>query len=164
MEELRHILYAQAERYPQMQPADAVKLIYQNEFGGGHLIKDEAACLEYLRREYVCVEKNPVAERCEYIGNGISRIHLAALADADLEPLGQAFLRSAATHSGSMANFLAKLDLLAELVRQDIFSFDSDALEAYLSEYKKKGCPMVSHSDAYRATYRPAYRVIKASK
>ena len=51
MEELRAILIAHAKRYPLMQPTDAVKLIYQNEFGGGHLIRDEQACLNYLRRE-----------------------------------------------------------------------------------------------------------------
>ena len=37
MEELERILREHAERYPLMQPTDAVKLIYQNEFGGGHL-------------------------------------------------------------------------------------------------------------------------------
>ena len=50
-EELEQILREHAKRYPLMQPTDAVKLIYQNEFGGGHLIRDEQACLNYLRRE-----------------------------------------------------------------------------------------------------------------
>ena len=27
-------------RYPQMEPRDAVKLAYQSEFAGGHLIRD----------------------------------------------------------------------------------------------------------------------------
>ena len=40
MEELRAILIAHAKRYPLIQPTDAVKLIYQNEFGGGHLIRE----------------------------------------------------------------------------------------------------------------------------
>ena len=46
------ILKSHAKRYPLMQPRDAVKLIYQNEFGGGYLIQDEHACLNYLRQEY----------------------------------------------------------------------------------------------------------------
>ena len=49
---LQDILLAHAKRYPQMRPTDAVKLIYQNEFGGGHLIRDEEAVLNYLRQEY----------------------------------------------------------------------------------------------------------------
>ena len=51
MEELRAILLAHAKRYPLMQPQDAVKLIYQNEFGGGHLIRDEEACLTEDKHE-----------------------------------------------------------------------------------------------------------------
>ena len=40
MDELIKILRAHAEKYPLMRPQDAVKLVYQNEFGGGHLIVD----------------------------------------------------------------------------------------------------------------------------
>ena len=39
MFELEAILKIHVKRYPLMQPTDAVKLIYQNEFGGGHLIR-----------------------------------------------------------------------------------------------------------------------------
>ena len=43
--ELNHILQAHAKKYPLMAPCDAVKLIYQNEFGGGHLVTDSARSL-----------------------------------------------------------------------------------------------------------------------
>ena len=79
MEELKDILIAHAKRYPLMQPTDAVKLIYQNEFGGGHLIRDEQACLNYLRREYDSIAKKPNALLYEEIGNGIVRVNLAAV-------------------------------------------------------------------------------------
>ena len=92
MEELRAILIAHARRYPLMQPRDAVKLIYQNEFGGGHLIRDEEACLNYLRREYADLEKDPTAPMYEDIGNGIVRVNLAAVREEDLEQLGQDFI------------------------------------------------------------------------
>ena len=36
-ENLKNILKTHAGRYPETRPRDAVKLIYQNEFGGGHL-------------------------------------------------------------------------------------------------------------------------------
>ena len=52
MKELETILKDHARRYGQMEPTDAVKLIYQNEFGGGHLIRDEESCRNYLYREY----------------------------------------------------------------------------------------------------------------
>ena len=55
METLSKILLNHAGRYPLMEPTDAVKLIYQNEFGGGHLIRDVDSCLNYLRQEYESV-------------------------------------------------------------------------------------------------------------
>ena len=161
MKELENILREQAKRYPEMQPEDAVKLIYQNEFGGGHLIRNEAACLQYLREEYAQVRHDAHADLWEYIGNGIYRVNLAALEAAQVETLGQAFIRSANAHKGSMANFLSKLSLLQALTQSGVFAFDAQALETYLKQYEMLGYPAVSHSEAYRKAYHPAYRVVK---
>ena len=160
MEELERILREQAKRYPLMQPRDAVKLIYQNEFGGGHLIRNEEACLNYLRREYASVEKNPAAPAHEQIGNGIIRVHLAAVKPEELEQLGRDFIRSARAHTGSMNSFLRKLEDLRQVTGEGCFAFCSEALEAYLAEYQKAGYPPVSHSETYRNAYAPAYRII----
>ena len=160
MEELRAILITHAKRYPLMQPRDAVKLIYQNEFGGGHLICDEEACLNYLRREYADLEKDPSAQLYEEIGNGIVRVHLAAVKPEDLTQLGQDFIASAAKHKGTLDSFLNKLEVLRRLTAEGVFTFDTNALSAYLSEYKAAGYPAVSHSPEYRQAYKPAYRII----
>ena len=160
MEELKVILITHANRYPLMQPQDAVKLIYQNEFGGGHLIRDEEACLNYLRREYADLEKDPTAPLYEDIGNGIIRVNLAALREEDLEQLGKAFIDSAAKHKGTLDSFLNKLEVLQILTSEGVFAFDLDALNAYLSEYKAAGYLTVSHSPEYRQAYKPAYRII----
>ena len=160
MEELRAILIAHAKRYPLMQPRDAVKLIYQNEFGGGHLIRDEQACLNYLRREYASVEKGPTVPLYEDIRNGIIRGNLAAVKPEDLEQLGKAFIDSAAKHKGTMDRFLNKLEVLRKLANEGVFNFDTNALNAYLSEYEAAGYPAVSHSEQYRQAYKPAYRII----
>ena len=160
MEELKVILITHANRYPLMQPQDAVKLIYQNEFGGGHLIRDEEACLNYLRREYATLEKDPTAPLYEDIGNGIIRVNLAALREEDLEQLGKAFIDSAAKHKGTLDSFLNKLEVLQTLTSEGVFAFDLDALNSYLSEYKAAGYLAVSHSPEYRQAYKPAYRII----
>ena len=164
MEELEQILREHAKRYPLMQPCDAVKLIYQNEFGGGHLIRDEQACLNYLRREYADLEKDPTVPLYEDIGNGIVRVNLAAVREEALEQLGQDFIASAAKHKGTLDSFLNKLEVLHKLTTAGVFSFDLDALNAYLSKYKAAGYPAVSHSPEYRQAYNPAYRVILRRK
>ena len=66
-----------------------------------------------------------------------------------------------AFHKGTLSGFLAKLSVLEELTRQGVFSFDSQALSAYLETYQQAGYPAVSHSEIYRNAYRPAYRVVQ---
>ena len=160
MKELEQVLRQQAARYPKMQPTDAVKLIYQNEFGGGHLIRDEEKCLDYLRKEYASIAKNAKIPLYEEIGNGMVRVYLPALPEEDLEKLGRDFIWSAAEHIGAMERFLKKLDVLRQLTSKGVFSFDAAELESYLSGYEASGCPMVSHSEIYRKLYAPAYRVV----
>lgn len=161
MEELERILRLHAEKYRHMQPTDAVKLIYQNEFGGGHLINDEAACLAYLRQEYESVIRSPEVAVWEPIGNNIIRVQLAALDIHRLDQLGHAFIASAAVHTGTQASFFAKLEVVRNLAQAGIFPFDALALDTYLAGYRDAGFPPVSHSESYRQHYKPAYRVVR---
>lgn len=162
MHDLAAILTAHAEKYPLMQPRDAVKLIYQNEFGGGHLIADANASLDRLRSEFSAVEPEPATPLIEDIGNGMVRIMLAALTPEEypLETLNNDFVRSAGLHIGNLDSFLQKLDVLKGLTRQGVFSFSTEELDAYLADYVATGCPAVSHSQTYRNIYHPAYRVV----
>ena len=158
--ELEQVLRCHATRYPRMEPVDAVKLIYQNEFGGGHLVRDESAFWRYLQAEYESVAKDAAATKYEALGNGILRVHLAALREEELLPLKEAFLRSAETHRGNLQSFLKKLACLEVLCREGIFAFGTEELAAYLREYAAAGYPMVSHSGQFRSAYKPAYRII----
>lgn len=162
-QELRAVLTAHAGCYPAMTPQDGVKLVYQNEFGGGHLVAEPAQSLARLRAEYAAVPHDPAAPLAEDIGNGLVRVMLGALDQGEypLEDLNRDFVRSAALHRGSMDNFLAKLDVLRGLAGEGIFRFSPEELEAYLSAYIASGCPAVSHSEDYRTAYHPAYRVVR---
>lgn len=158
---MKTILLTHAARYPLMEPTDAVKLLYQSAFGGGHLIRDEEKCLEFLKSEYASVLQNPGTPLLENIGNHFFRINLAALDAGSLTPeeLGHAFIRSS-RHSGSMDSFQEMLSCLMELTCAGQMPFPPEALEHYLSDYKKAGFPPVSHSETYRSAYHPAYRVV----
>ena len=163
LRELTGILTAHALRYPSMAPCDAVKLIFQNEFGGGHLITDPGQSLNWLRAEYKSTVHDPDALLAEDIGNGMVRIMLSALKADELETLNADFVRSARCHTGNHVIFQQKIGLLRELTRQGVFGFSSRELEDYLAGYIAAGCPPASHSPEYRAAYRPAYRVVKRS-
>lgn len=162
---MRSILLDHARRYPRMEPTDAVKLLYQSEFGGGHLIRDGQTCLNRLLEEYRSTLQCRDLPLMEDIGGGLVRVNLAALDANGVTPeqLGQVFLRSAETIRGSVASFREKLTLLQELTADGFMPFSRDALDSYLMEYEAAGFPPVSHSKAYRNAYHPAYRVVDKS-
>lgn len=163
--ELTHVLTVHAGRYPEMRPQDAVKLIYQNEFGGGHMISDPGANLIRLREEHAAIAPDPAAPLTEDIGNGMARVMLAALRPEEypLDALNDGFVRSAARCAGDPECFQQKLDVLRRVTGQGLFAFSAAELEEYLAHYRAAGCPAVSHSERYRAAYRPAYRVLKST-
>ena len=77
--ELCRILSEHAARYPLMAPCDAVKLIFQNEFGGEHLISEPNATLAWLRAERASTPDDPSVPPVEDIGNGMVRVYLPRL-------------------------------------------------------------------------------------
>ena len=165
METLEQVLRRHARKYPMMQPTDAVKLIYQNVFGGGHLIRDPEACCNALQREYECTPQDPHAPLLESIGNGLVRVMLNAV-DANnysIRQLGEDFIRSSQEHKGNLNGFLIKLEILRKVTASGVFEFTLEELETYLDKYKSAGYPMASHSEQYRQAYNPAYRIVLAS-
>ena len=165
METLGQVLRRHARKYPMMQPTDAVKLIYQNVFGGGHLIKDREACLRAVQREYENTPQEQHAPLLESIGNGLVRVMLNAIDGSgySIRQLGDDFIRSSEVHKGNLNGFLIKLDVLRKVTASGAFGFSPEELEAYLEAYKEAGYPMVSHSEQYRKAYKPAYRILLAS-
>lgn len=159
--DLAEALAVHAARYPRMEPRDAVKLVYQNEFGGGHLISDPAGNLARLRAEWSALPHAPGSPLLEDLGDGMARVNLAALEEDELEDLERDFLSSARRHTGDRGRFPAKLDLLRELAGKGALPFSQAALEDFLADYVNSGCPALSHSEGYRAACRPAYRVVE---
>lgn len=164
MENLEQVLRRHASKYPMMQPTDGVKLIYQNVFGGGHLIKNPENCLSALQREYENTPQESHAPLLESIGNGLVRVMLNAIDSSDysIQQLADDFIRSSKEHKGNLNGFLIKLDILRKVTDSGAFNFTSEELEAYLEEYREAGYPMVSHSEQYRQAYNPAYRIVLA--
>ena len=69
------------------------------------------------------------------------------------------------TIKGAMSHTISLgADIYGNITRMDnVVDGLTKELEAYLSDYKEAGCPIVSHSEQYRRTYLPSYRVIKGA-
>jgi hypothetical protein len=148
---MKNILLEHKERYPMMQARDFLKLLYQSEFGGGHLIADPAAALNYLKSESDAVQTAP-ARQFEEIGSGLMRMYLPAKGIRPETALG--LFMETCTPRGSMESLSEKLDLLNEM-----FPEMSGEIEAY----RAAGCPAQRHSEIYRRHYAPAYRLVPES-
>jgi dephospho-CoA kinase len=155
LDELRSILRAHRKRYPLLEPVDLAKLIYQNEFGNGHFIQDEAASLARLKQE-VSQLRSSGSQLFEPIGNGLDRLHLGALGDTlPLETVHRFFVVTAAVPRGSVRGFEQKLEVLRELC-------PDDSLDSFLAGYQQAGYPPISHSTRYKEEYAPSYRVVRS--
>lgn len=164
MKECLKILEFHYKCYPMMRCEDAVKLLYQGEFGGGHMITDENASLLQLQDEYANICSDVSQPLTEPLGNNIVRVNLQALHQCgiSIDVLNRIFVESANTIHGSIDSFKEKLSLLIYVKHKlGFFAFSGEALADYISGYEKAGFPVVSHSALYRRMYSPAYRVVK---
>ena len=164
MNKFKEILFVHFDRYPKMEPVDAVKLIYQNEFGCGHLITDETKSLENLEKEYNHVmgsEHAPHNIKIESIGNGLVRIYLTKhmTEKIPLSILNKMFLYTS-KKIGSLESFKKKLNDLTSFSSLNKTPFSKEVLSKYIEYYIKIGYPLVSHSNTYHNNYSPSYRVI----
>lgn len=135
------------KKYPQMETSDIIKLYYQKEFGGGHLIDDSNKSLEYLKKE--CAALTNSDYRIEDIGNGYCRFYLFNANDIELNTINMMFVLSSKNNTGKISNLIRELRAL---------NIDQTEVEAYINQ----NCPMVSHSLKYNQLYQPHYRVMRS--
>lgn len=159
---LRDILSAHFAAYPAMRPEDAVKLVYQNEFGPGHMIGDERKCLARLEKEMAALPSRAGEPLYESIGGGLCRLNLRPCAARGIPPedINRLFCDTGRSVQGDQKQFLKKLRELTAMAEADETPFLPAELDYFLILFRERGYPVLSHSDAYRAAYAPAYRVV----
>ena len=159
---MREVLNFHLKKYPKMQLQDMVKLIYQSEFGGGHMIADQAESLERIKKEYAGGgwENDSLVDPA---GLGMCRISLKVLSQGlSADTLNSMFVHSAEEIHGSVKGLEQGLVLLNDMCRRRELPFSLEELQSYCEAYREKGYPAVSHSQAYREAYHPSYRIAAA--
>ncbi len=149
-----------------MDPQDAVKLIYQQEFGPEHLISNEKKTLAQLRQEMAVL--GPVMEGealYESIGNGLCRLNLRPCLRRGVpaEDICRMFVETAQSAKGDKKRFWQGVRILQKLAEEGETPFDPVELDVFLVHYPSQA-PAVHHSLVYQIAYQPAYRVIAQKK
>ena len=167
------IIQEHMARYPEMEIRDIFKLIYQSEFGGGHMIKDKNASLEWIKKEYEFIQDQRSDQTdeekkwlireavCEEIGDGIVRVYLDALGKGlSPETLNELFVLSANEKRGSITRLEAKLDMFLDLCKAGEIPFEEQEVRRKIEAWKEAGYSAMHHSEAFRQHYFPAYRIV----
>ena len=156
---MRNTLLYEKQIHPMAQPQDYIKLIFQSEFGPGHLIADASYSKQRLVDEWNRVKDLPF-EESQYIGDGFVRLNIKGIANSQLDKINDAFFTSANEKSGSDSSFLKKLNLFLEMAKEDIFPFEYQDAQSAVDEYLAGGIRPTSHTKIYHTHYTPAYRVV----
>ncbi|MBR0219614.1 MAG: hypothetical protein IJQ33_10455 [Clostridia bacterium] len=163
---LEDILLQHFAQYPKMEPQDAVKLIYQQEFGPEHMIKDAAKSLAALKMEIAQLQSSGAKEPLyESIGNGLCRLNLRPCRDRNIpaEDVNRLFVETAQGMEGDKKRFRQGIRALQKLAEEGETPFDAVELDLFLARYPDS-CPALHHSVTYRLAYAPAYRIVAQKK
>ena len=163
---LEDILLQHFVQYPKMEPQDAVKLIYQQEFGPEHMIKDAAKSLAALKMEIAQLQSSGAKEPLyESIGNGLCRLNLRPCRDRNIpaEDVNRLFVETAQGMEGDKKRFRQGIRALQKLAEEGETPFDAVELDLFLARYPDS-CPALHHSVTYRLAYAPAYRIVAQKK
>lgn len=156
---MRNILLHENAIHPYSQPQDYIKLIFQSEFGPGHLIADASYSKKRLVDEWETV-KNLPAEEHQDIGGGYVRLCIKGIDSQQLEAINNAFFTSANEKSGSETGFKEKINLFLAMAEEGVFTFDFSTAKEAVDNYMSGGIRPTSHTKIYHSHYTPAYRVV----
>ncbi|MBO6074603.1 MAG: hypothetical protein J6P74_05665 [Paludibacteraceae bacterium] len=165
---VRELCEYMVSTYPQATLQDVYKTCYQDFFGAEHLMQDTAAARAYLHYELNELR----SERVNKLGipmreptgfrHRFERINLAMVLNGEMseETLLQLFIDAAGKDNAlheHWADEWAEIEAIALQVQP---AWQNDELQALLRE-AAAGNHAVHHSEAFRNTYNPHYRIIR---
>lgn len=156
------------ERHPLAESVDVYKQAHQAMFGPGHLLVDEAVVRMRLTQEAQALEMDPRdwEEVIEVIHPSLemARVHLRPYlrSGGSVQRLVEAMFKTEASLGEPDSEALARLLGAARAALPGVVpeSFDMEAFDTLLRAQVAEGFGVVHHSDVYRQTYDPHYRVV----
>ncbi len=151
------------EKYPKLQIQDVFKYLYQSSYGCEHMVSSVETVVNYILQEYENLSFENKFETDaldgEYCRVNLSYMNTGLSADT----LGKLFCLSAKKEADAKEKLINKISVVQKLICEKILPFPKDEFERNVKEWEDKGFAPVHHSDIFRQTYKPSYRVI-ASK
>ncbi len=156
-QEILNNLKAQYLRYPELQPQDVVKFVFQAMLGAGHLLSDRESVTSYITREMNMLHADPEEPLLEPLSPDWCRLNLRRAKTQHLSP-------------SMIAGLMMAPGAFVSYSREDVLRFCTELSESGGTELNDRQVPetitdetwLPSHSPLYRERYHPVYRVISA--
>ena len=148
------------EKYPSSTVQDVCKALYQSCYGCGHFVDDVQACKERITTEYASLHTG-TSQHVEPLDGNYVRLCLSILDDGmSADTLASLFAASARKEPYAIVALEEKLSTLKQMIADGRTPFDPSASLQWISDWKDGTYLPISHSERYRNTYHPSYRVI----
>lgn len=155
-------LLAHCNKYPELEIRDLFKFIFQSSLGCEHMVPSLESATEYIKCEYGAGVTD-TSSAWEALDGDYCRVNLSCLKDGlSADTFGKLFCLSAKKEEDGMARLSEKLSAALELARDGLLPFSYEELSAEAEKWSSDGYPPVHHSNTFRETYKPSYRVISA--
>lgn len=171
MPHFKEILMNHYHMYPYMQIEDFIKLIYQTVYGPKHFSSNPSLeqIIIYLKAEILEIDETQTDDYIEDIGNGYVRIYLngsfqnAKKLNLLAETFYESMMMELKTPDQLKIFFLNAIDEFLKLVKNKHIQLDETICKLWIDTYLDHGIHAISHSEIYRNTYKPHYRVVHQS-
>lgn len=157
------------EQYPLATLQDIYKTCYQDYFGAEHLMNDTAAAHNYLSMELEACRDTDMSAmpKRELTGfrHRFTRINLACVVDGELteEQLLTMFIDAAGKDNAFGDGWKEEWTKIESIALKVCPSWSDQELQVELREAAKNK-QAVRHSEAFRNTYNPHYRIVNNIK
>ena len=157
-----------AETYPAATLQDVYKTCYQDFFGAEHLMQDTAAARKYLHYELNDLRngegnefKMPLHEPTGF-RHRFERINLALVLNGEMteEELLRLFIDAAGKDNALHDRWVDEWAEIEEIALEVHPAWQNEELQAVLHEAAENN-QAVRHSESFRNTYNPHYRIIR---
>lgn len=162
MTNVKQLLVNNYKKYPKCNIQDVFKLLYQREFGCGHLLQNHKNNFEILQKEWDNTAISEDAELVEDIGNGYVRINISAAKREciSINLFQRIFIKSVELQAGTIESFLNSLYEFKNLCIENGYPELSNEIDNMIIKWERDNYPLFSHTEKYRKEYKPAYRVV----
>lgn len=153
------------QRYPQATLQDVYKTCFQDFFGAEHLLRDTAAAHQYLKAEIAATEAQDLSAMPMYEPTGFrhrfTRVNLSLVHSGEMseDELFARFAEAAGTNNAFSDKWEEEWKKVEAIALEVQPAWTDSALQAELRYAASVQSP-VRHSETFRQTYHPHYRII----